>query len=242
MIELDSSAGMQISDVCARAATLANSEQNHVRFVFNGTEVIAHPGDTPDQLQKKWAADFEAAAEAYRKSPEYIAAEAKRAEELRQRMAAQMVESASTEAEMRVAKEPWPYTREQLLQYIDSLTERPHEYGTCVYALSLAALAAFNFVAHKLGVTGFQSSCADLDFLRRNRRIDGPFILLKAEDALYPQTDPLEKLLEARAEWRTWLAEEAKKKLAESGHAHPSVVAHWKKLAAVTAKKTNGTL
>lgn len=231
-LELDNLVGSHIADACRQAVTLADSKKRDVRFVFNGTEVIAHPGDSPDQLQRKWSADYEAAAKAYRESPEYIAAEAKRADDLRKKMAATMVESATTEAEMRAAADPWPYTREQLLQYIDSLTERSHDYGTCVYAMSLAALAAFNFVARKLGVTGFQSSCADLDFLRRNRNIAGPFIILKADDALYPQSDPLEKFLEARAQWRPWLAEEAKKKLAESEHAHPNVVAHWKKLAA----------
>ena len=145
------------------------------------------------------------------------------------------MEKAQTEAEMREAKDPWPYTREQLLQYIDSLTERSHDYGTCVYALSLGALAAFNYVAHKLGVTGFQSSCADLDFLRRNRSLKGPFILLKAEDALYPQYDLREKLDEALNEWKPWLAEEAEKLLA-SGTAHPAVLAHWKNLAKKVAK------
>lgn len=193
--------------------------------------MLAHPGDSAEQLTDKWQKDFEAAAKAYRESPEYIAAEAVRAEELRKKMAASMKESAMTEAELRAAADPWPYTREQLLEYIDSLVERPHDYGTCVYALSLAALAAFNFVSRKLGVTGFQASCADLDFVRRNRNIAGPFILLKADDVLYPQYNLRERLGEALEEWKPWLREEAKKKLSETEHAHPNVIAHWKKLA-----------
>ena len=231
MLELDNLAGTHISDACIEAVSLADAERQSVRFTFNGIEVIANPGDSAAALQEKWSRDFEAAGKALRESPEYIAAEAARAEDLRKKMTAPMTESATTEAEMRAAVDPWPYTRDQLLQYIDSLTERPHDYGTCVYALSLAALAAFNYVARKLGVTGFQSSCADLDFIRRNRNIKGPFILLKAEDALYPQSNLRERLDEALEEWKPWLSEEATKKLSEIPEAHPAVIAHWKKMA-----------
>jgi len=63
----------------------------------------------------------------------------------------------------------------------------------------------------KLGVTGFQSSCADLSFLRRSRHIEGPFMIMMAENALYPQTDPREKLDEALTEWKPWLKEQAEK-------------------------------
>jgi hypothetical protein len=231
MITLDPDPGTHIKNACLRAVSIANVKNEDVRFVFNETEVIAHPGDDATALAEKWRLDFKAASEAYRKSPEYIAAEEKRAEELRQKMAAPMMESATTQAEMREAKDPRPYTEKQLLQYIKSLTDRSHDYDTCVYALSLAALAAFNYVAHMLGVTGFQASCADLDFVRRNRSIKGPFILLKAEDALYPQSDPIEKLIEALDEWRPWLKTEAKKRLADAWPAARVVREHWQRLA-----------
>jgi len=97
----------------------------------------------------------------------------------------------------------------------------------------MAATAAFYYVAHQLGVTGFQSSCADMDILRRTRSIKGPWMILKAEDALYPQYDLKAKLSEMleSGETRQWLKEEATKKLAENAGAHPNVIAHWKKLA-----------
>ena len=120
-----------------------------------------------------------------------------------------------TEKEMRDEEAPCPNTTDELLSYVKSLTDRPHDYGTCVYAMSLAATAAFQHVAHVLGVTGFQASCADLDIIRRTRGWEGPFILLKAEDMLYPQYDIPGKLVEALNEWRDWAAEEAKKKIAE---------------------------
>ena len=114
---------------------------------------------------------------------------------------------------MRAEKAPTPSLVEELNEYIRSLVEREHDYGTCVYAMSLAATAAFNHVASKLGVTGFQASCADLDVLRRTRGMDGPFIILKAEDMLYPQYDLPGELQEAIARWQGWLSEQAALKI-----------------------------
>src|SRR5690606_31751241 len=88
------------------------------------------------------------------------------------------------EAQMRAAEVPWPETMDELTAYIEGLVEREHDYGTCVYAMSMAAVAAFQHVAKRLGVTGFQASCADMDVLRRTRNLDGPFMLVKGEDAL----------------------------------------------------------
>lgn len=96
-----------------------------------------------------------------------------------------MKSESTTEIEMRAEKVPWPETLEELTEYIASLTDREHDYGTCVYAMSLAATAAFQYVSKRLGVTGFQAGCADLDILRRTRSLDGPFIILKAEDMCF---------------------------------------------------------
>ena len=136
-----------------------------------------------------------------------------------------------TEQEMRDATVPTFETVEELSGYIESVVEREHDYGTCCYAMSMAATAAFNFVAKRLGVTGFQASCADLDILRRTRSLDGPFIIIKGQDELYPQYNNVKRLQDARAEWKGWLADEAAKRLEETDHAHPNVVAHWEWLA-----------
>lgn len=135
-----------------------------------------------------------------------------------------------TEAEMREHTVPTFNTTKELHTYIDALIDRPHDYGSSAYAMSLAATAAFNYVASKLGVTGFQASCADLDILRRTRGIKGSFIILKAEDLLYPQYDLHAKLEKWIGEQRKWLRDEAKKKL-DGSHGVASVRAHWKKLA-----------
>ena len=39
-----------------------------------------------------------------------------------------------TEEQMREAEAPWPNTVEELAEYVRSLVERPHDYGTAVYA------------------------------------------------------------------------------------------------------------
>lgn len=141
---------------------------------------------------------------------------------------------AQTEDEMREAEAPWPESIEELSKYVESLTDRPHDYGTCVYAMSLAAVAAYQFVAKKLGVTGFQASVADFDIIRRTRSIEGPFGIIQAHDMLYPQYDLQDKVNEWIQEWHPWAREEAKKLLEEEREfpVAGEVEAHWKTLAA----------
>lgn len=144
-----------------------------------------------------------------------------------------MKEIAKTEAELRDAKVPWPKTVEELTEYINSLVDRRHDYGTCVYAVSMAALATFYYVSHKLGATGFQASCADLDFLKRSRSYKHGFMVLDYNNLLYPQYLDEERF----PSWQDltkknakWLKEEAGKLLTKSPDAHPEVLAHWKRL------------
>jgi hypothetical protein len=138
---------------------------------------------------------------------------------------------AATEDQMRDSEAPTLETPEELAAYIAGLVDRPHDYGTCVYAMSLAATAAFNYVAGKLGVTGFQASCADMDIVRRTRHMRMGFILLKQEDLLYPQYDLVRRVVEWITDSGPELAKEAAKLLKE-GKAHPDVMAHWRRLAA----------
>lgn len=142
------------------------------------------------------------------------------------------------EKEMREADVPTPKTNDELAEYIRGLVEREHDYGTAVYAASMAAVAAFNHVAHRLGMTGFQASCADLDIIRRTRSMNGPFMLVRGEDMLYPQHNIESKVREAQNEWLPWAREQARKKLAEPrGHVHPDVVRRWRELAGTNDAK-----
>lgn len=145
---------------------------------------------------------------------------------------------ALTEEELRDADVPWPETPEELAAYIAELVDRPHSYGTCVYAMSMAATAAFRHVAKRLGVTGFQASCADLDILRRTRHLEHGFQLLDYGKLLYPQYASAEHFPSAadllnRPDVCTRIAEAARKNLATSPSAHPDVLAHWHWLASL---------
>lgn len=226
---LTSIAGRHISSVCEEAVEMA--VDCIVEFEFNGMTVQVKPGETAAAVEERWQAATNAAREAWINSPEYKERERQREEQEKREREAIMVETAKTESEMRAAKVPWPRTEKQLAEYVASLINREHDYGTAAYAISMAATAAFNYVASVLGCTGFQASCADLDVLRRTRHLEGPFMIIKGEDALYPQYDLHEKLSEAMSGWKDWLTEEAQKKLAANDYAHPNVIAHWKKLA-----------
>lgn len=234
---LETYGGEFIGNVCKKACALATEKGEDVKFTFNAVEVIAHPDDNPDALYKKWEADFESAAKAWRESPEYKARDEKIAAEEKAKREAHMVCTAQGEMEMRNAEVPWPVTMAQLVEYIESLSNRQHDYGTCVYAMSMAATAAFYFMSNELNVTGFQASCAGLDILRRTRSMKGPFLLIKAEDAMYPQSNPHEKLIEAMKDWRPWLKQEAEKLLAETDGVHPRVREHWEHLASLESPK-----
>lgn len=137
-----------------------------------------------------------------------------------------------TEQELRESTAPTPDTIEELTAYIESLRKQEHDYGTCAYAMSLSAVATFNYMAKQLEVTGFQVSCADLDILRRTRRLKGPFAIIDGTDLLYPQYDFLNKTRELANKWRPWAAEEAAKLLKDYKSADPTVIAHWQWLAA----------
>ena len=137
-----------------------------------------------------------------------------------------------TEQQMRAATVPTHETLEGLSAYIASMAEREHDYGTCVYAMSMAATAAFNYVAGRLGVTGFQASCADLDIIRRTRRIERPFALIDSNKMLYPQYSITRDVQELLRDWGPWAGKQARAMLAESTpeSVSPRVIAHWRKL------------
>lgn len=91
------------------------------------------------------------------------------------------------EKELREEKSFKPKSLFKLVIYIYKLIRRRHDYGTAVYAMSMSAVATFEYVAHKLGVTGFQVSCADMDIIRRTRQYELGFMILDYSKLLYPQ-------------------------------------------------------
>lgn len=139
-----------------------------------------------------------------------------------------------TEAQLRALKMPWPRSEGDMRRIIQAVSQREHDYGTCVYAMSIAAEAAFHLVAHRLGVTGFQASCADLDFLRRLRGYEMGFRVLNYENLLYPQYADREHFpthADLTKENIERLGKRAAELLAENERAHPNVRRWWEDLA-----------
>lgn len=143
-----------------------------------------------------------------------------------------------TEKEFRDEEVPWPKSEEQLLSYIRSLVNKNHDYGTCVYAMSMAAVSAFYYVCSKLGVSGFQSSCADLDILKRLRNFKLGFKIINYEDLLYPQNDVSiseDNLIKKNLKI---LAKEAKKLLKTSNDADIQVKERWQYIIKLNKNKS----
>lgn len=133
-----------------------------------------------------------------------------------------------------------PKTEEELVAYIremaawpNSTTDAVEGYGRCVYAMSYAAVATFNYIASTLGVTGFQAGCADLDILTHTRGMKHGFLILNGNDVLYPQYDLVEKAREFVGQCRMSedIRTEARRLLAEATNAAPAVAARWQEIA-----------
>lgn len=133
-----------------------------------------------------------------------------------------------TEKEMREMKTPKIDSARKLAKFINKLIKQDHDYGTCVYAMSIGAEAAFRFVAGKLVVTGFQASCADLDFIKRIRHLT-VFRITDYEQMLYPQyAEEFDKTITSTT--FDWLRGEAIKKLSDPNCGSPECRAHWQSI------------
>jgi hypothetical protein len=123
-------------------------------------------------------------------------------------------------------------TVEELADYISSKLEGEYDYNTHIEAIADITKAAFDSAANKLGASGYSASCAELMFLQKSRKINGPFCILRAEDMLYPQYNLPDSLTKFIEQWQPFLKEEACKMLADHGdYASPQVFQHWKDLA-----------
>jgi hypothetical protein len=135
------------------------------------------------------------------------------------------------ERELRGCKVPFPRSLRDVQRIVEAVTKRQHDYGTCVYAMSISAEAAFNYVSHELGCTGFQASCADLNFLSRTRHMEHGFQIINYDNLLYPQyADKWPSRSKVIEENIDELGKAAEKKLAESIGVHPNVARWWEDL------------
>jgi AcrR family transcriptional regulator len=98
-------AGSSFNEVASEAITKAEERSGKIAFEFNGTIVSANPGDSADKIYKDYQAGLKEKADAYRNSPEGIAAR-------------EASEKAHAE-EQRVAKEVYDKLPETMKQYVE---------------------------------------------------------------------------------------------------------------------------
>lgn len=146
-----------------------------------------------------------------------------------------------TEKQMREAKDPWPKTARELVGYLakmrreaKSFRNKGEGYGKGVYAMSLAATAAFNYMAHVVGASGFQAGCASADFFKRARSLEHGFMSIDFNDLLYPQlasdNDRFPTALRLLLKNAKWARAEARKLLKKNPKADPEVIKWWEQL------------
>lgn len=231
---MEVSPGEDIRDACERAVKLCTENNSNVRFTFNGCTLTAKPGSLAVDLHSRFNKKFKLGPPKTKKEQkEQLLKEMKDFDEKIEKEIKQS--GALNESQMREAKVPKFATLDELSAYIKGLVDRPHDYGTCVYAMSMAAVSAFNFVASKLGVTGFQASVADLDILRQTRGLEFGKVL-NFYDLLYPQNCNEERFpslhsLFENQEVMSKLASKAKTML-EVNDASPAVKEHWRSIIA----------
>ena len=146
-----------------------------------------------------------------------------------------------------------PRTLTELSDYIQSLVAFEEDGGSgyekSADAMWKAAAAAFNLVAREVGATGFQASWAALKFYGEVMHVECPFMIVRLEDALFPQYDIPGRVRGWMDESGEWVREKAAEKLAayeadpvhdwtdDEGVEHhtptasPHVVEHWRALA-----------
>lgn len=244
MAKIEAHPGDIMHDVLIRAIEEAAALGQEVTFDFNEDTITVSPDEDASEVFSRVEKEVGYPI----LTREEMAEQARKSLEDRQKEADDAMEKAGVpdEEELRDAKVPTPESIEELSEYIQSLVDRPHDYGTCVYAMSMASVATFNYVAHHLGVTGFQASMADMNFLKRTRRIElgGTFIVY--DDILWPQywDDPVKAVafkqaLRKNEDFRKLVAEKAVEKLESDGDkAAPQVVEHWEGLAKMLAKES----
>lgn len=147
-------------------------------------------------------------------------------------------ETKMTEAqykEMIYAKAKEVKTVEQMNSLIAEVIGYKHDYGTIVYGMCAAMLAASRAVDYSPngGITGFQGGCVGWqmvsEFLASGDK-DAPMKLIDYDKLLYPQyASNFDKVISA--DTFKWLQEKAAKNLTNKTHAHPDVVAHWQSIA-----------
>lgn len=136
----------------------------------------------------------------------------------------------------------WPKNEEEFIQYVRTEMNKQHDYNTSAEAVSNITVAAFNYVASTMGITGFQAGWAGLNAIGKIRSIEGPFAIIDGEKFLYPQYDLHKNLHEWHEEWKPALSKLAKERLKENGDfIHPKVKERFEYYANLEFPESEGT-
>lgn len=130
-------------------------------------------------------------------------------------------------------KTPWPKDTQELVSYVEKVSEEYNtSYNDAVYGPALAAIAAFNYTASKMGLSGFQAGYSEMLFLMKQKNLENGFSVIDFNDLLYPQNlykfniTP-DKLIRENLES---LKASARKLLQENNYASEEVRNHWQSI------------
>lgn len=125
----------------------------------------------------------------------------------------------------------FPKTKEDFNKYLEELESKNHTYETITDALTDATLAFFNYFAVKHDMTGYQCSWAELQFLKKSRGMQAPFMIVDSSKMLYPQYDLHKDLDEFLEDSMDELSKIAKENLDNNdGYISKRVLNRWKEL------------
>ena len=144
-----------------------------------------------------------------------------------------------TETELQNYEVPRIESIDDLKKFITTMEQNGQSYDTAPYAVALASYATFMYMAGRLGISGFQASWADMQFLKRTRNMKDGFRILDYSELFYPQYEDkfnlsMDKLIEENIEYlRPKAIELLEKNKNDDGSysAHEEVVKHWKRIA-----------
>jgi len=144
-----------------------------------------------------------------------------------------------TETELQNYEVPRIESLDDLKKFITEMEQNGQSYDTAPYAVALASYATFLYMAGRLGISGFQASWADMQFLKRTRNMKDGFRILDYSELLYPQYEDkfnltMDKLIGENIEHlKSKAIELLEKNKNDDGtySAHEEVVTHWKRIA-----------
>lgn len=126
-----------------------------------------------------------------------------------------------------------PETLEDFIKMVEAVEGSHHTYETIADSLTDLTVAFFNYFASKHGMTGWQASWAQLQFIKKTRNMEAPFMIVDSSKLLYPQYDILvdvERFLEESKPELAKIAQERLDELKDDDLISLNVLERWKEI------------